>query len=177
MRRPSFISNLISKARNAAEQLYSPVELRALILFLLLGIAVLVARGGRSVYDWYYPAHRDTSEQHAIQKRDSVFLALSTKARVQDSLIFSLPEDSLVPHKTESASYVYKKQPLAHSIALNLASKAELLNLPTVGSATADLILQYRRERSGFRSLHELKNVRGIGEKRFDRMKEYLRLN
>lgn len=64
-----------------------------------------------------------------------------------------------------------------HSISLNLASKEDLTRLPGVGPATAELIMEYRSERGGFRRLDELMNVHGFGQTRYDRVKKYLKLN
>jgi competence protein ComEA len=51
------------------------------------------------------------------------------------------------------------------------------MKLPAVGEATAKLIMEYRKERGKFRTLSEIMNVKGIGPKKFERMKPYLRLD
>ncbi len=55
---------------------------------------------------------------------------------------------------------------------LNAADSLDLLELPGVGPALAGRILALRRERSGFQSIAELRDVRGVGEKRFARLAE-----
>lgn len=66
--------------------------------------------------------------------------------------------------------------PAAGSISLNTASAAELDRLPGVGPSTAAKILDYRREKGGFTSVDELMAVKGIGPKKLQSMRKYLRL-
>jgi len=50
---------------------------------------------------------------------------------------------------------------------LNTATQPDLEALPGIGPALAAAILAEREQRGGFRSIQELRDVRGIGEKRF----------
>lgn len=56
-------------------------------------------------------------------------------------------------------------------INLNLATKEELLKLDGIGEKTADSILQYRQNKR-FDSIEEIKEVKGIGENKFEKIKE-----
>jgi len=154
---------------------YSPRELRALGLFLLLGIVVLCYRGSRSLYAAFYPSEASHDKTNS-KVADSLFAALSAKAEKEDSLIFSLPEDSIAPRSMRRPAP--KGSTLAAgSISINNATKEQLLQLPGVGPSTADKIIEYRQKRGKFRTVGELGNVKTIGKKRFARMKSYLRLN
>jgi competence protein ComEA len=64
-----------------------------------------------------------------------------------------------------------KGLPAGTILNLNTASKQELMKLPGVGEATAERILLYREENGKFRKIEELKNVKGIGEKKFQKIK------
>lgn len=55
----------------------------------------------------------------------------------------------------------------AGPVNLNTATQEQLESLPRVGPAMAQRILDYRQENGGFRSVDELRNVSGIGEKTF----------
>ncbi|WP_307805264.1 ComEA family DNA-binding protein [Streptomyces spirodelae] len=52
-------------------------------------------------------------------------------------------------------------------ISLNSATKEQLETLPGVGPVLAQHIIDYRTEHGGFRSIDQLQDVNGIGEKRF----------
>jgi competence protein ComEA len=55
---------------------------------------------------------------------------------------------------------------------LNAASQPELEALPGIGPTLAKAIIAERQRRGGFRSVNELRDVRGIGEKRFADLKD-----
>jgi competence protein ComEA len=55
---------------------------------------------------------------------------------------------------------------------INTASAEELETLPGVGPAMAQKILEYRKANGPFKRVEELLNIKGIGEKSFQRMKD-----
>jgi competence protein ComEA len=65
---------------------------------------------------------------------------------------------------------------LAFSIPLDLnrVSVKDLCLVPGIGESLAKEIVSYRERRKGFRSVEELKNVRGIGEKKWKDLAEFL---
>jgi competence protein ComEA len=61
-------------------------------------------------------------------------------------------------------------------ISLNTATPEQLDQLDGVGPATAQKILEWRKEHGGFRSVDDLKQISGIGPKRFEALKDKLRM-
>ena len=57
-------------------------------------------------------------------------------------------------------------------ININTALAADLLSLPGVGEVMAERIIEYRDKNGKFRNPEDLKKVKGIGEKKFEDMKE-----
>jgi competence protein ComEA len=60
---------------------------------------------------------------------------------------------------------------------LNRVSIEDLCLIPGIGESLAQEMIAYRERRKGFRSVEELKNVRGIGEKKFQSFKTYFVIN
>lgn len=56
---------------------------------------------------------------------------------------------------------------------LNRVSMEDLCLLPGIGESLAREIITFRQRRRGFRSVEELKNVKGIGEKKYESFKAY----
>jgi len=56
-------------------------------------------------------------------------------------------------------------------IDLNRASFEDLCLIPGIGEALAREMIAYRERRKGFRSVADLKDVRGIGEKKYQNLK------
>ncbi|MFJ4684846.1 ComEA family DNA-binding protein [Streptomyces sp. NPDC088789] len=64
----------------------------------------------------------------------------------------------------------------AGPISLNTATLDQLDTLPGVGPVLARHIVEYRTEHGGFRSVDELRDVNGIGDRRFADLRELVRL-
>ena len=57
------------------------------------------------------------------------------------------------------------------AVNINTASPSELEALPGIGPAKAKAIVDYRQQHGAFKSVEELKNVKGIGEGIFSKLK------
>jgi competence protein ComEA len=69
-----------------------------------------------------------------------------------------------------------KPLPAAGSVSLNSADSKQLQTLPGVGPATAERIVEYRKEHGRFTAIEELLAVKGIGPKKLEKMRPYLKL-
>ncbi|MCR5034180.1 MAG: helix-hairpin-helix domain-containing protein [Clostridia bacterium] len=57
---------------------------------------------------------------------------------------------------------------------INTADSTQLQTLNGVGPATAQKIIDYRQSNGSFASVEDIKNVSGIGEKTFEKLKDYI---
>jgi competence protein ComEA len=74
---------------------------------------------------------------------------------------------------TAKAPKSTSKEPPKSPIDLNRAMSDELQQLPGVGPAMANRILQYRKDNRGFTSVDDLNNVNGIGPKKLEKIKPF----
>ena len=59
-------------------------------------------------------------------------------------------------------------------ININTAGKEELTELPGIGESTAEKIIDYRKEK-GFKKSEDIMNVKGIGKKKYEKLKKYIK--
>ncbi len=59
-------------------------------------------------------------------------------------------------------------------ININVGGINELSNLPGVGESLAKKIIAYREENGKFKKIDDLKNVTGIGDKKYESLKDYI---
>lgn len=87
--------------------------------------------------------------------------------------IVSDGEKIIIPAKGEGAVSVANPGITASGmININTADSTALQEIPGVGPATADKIIAYRNENGRFASKEDIKNVSGIGDKTYEKMKD-----
>lgn len=68
------------------------------------------------------------------------------------------------------------KKELNNKISINSASKEELMTLNGIGESKADAIINYRNENGLFKTIEDLKNVSGVGNSVFEKIKNNITL-
>ena len=95
--------------------------------------------------------------QKAVLKEDADLSALSLQEILYDGEIV------VIPYRKE-----YKL------ISINTAGIEELSLLPGIGPLTAQKIVEYRETYGSFHDTEELKNVKGIGDKKYEKLRAYV---
>ena len=94
----------------------------------------------------------------------------------------TVPSGSKVLIQTNGTGYrfsvtemsAFSKMTLGLSISLNGEDEEGLTALPGIGPATARAIVQERDRRGGFKDLHELKAVEGVGDKLLEKISPFV---
>ncbi len=89
-----------------------------------------------------------SNEENKEGKTDEIEIRLSRMA-ADKCLVFSIPID------------------------LNRVSTEDLCLIPGIGESLAQEVIAYRERRRGFRSVEDLRNVRGIGEKKYQSLRGF----
>ena len=61
---------------------------------------------------------------------------------------------------------------VADKVNINTATQTELETLTGIGPSLAEKIIQYRKKNGSFKKVEELKNVSGIGDNKFESIKD-----
>ena len=85
--------------------------------------------------------------------------------------VFSIPALLVLVALPLAAS---KKKPPLHPINLNTATATELQQVPGISPSTAAKILKMRKSYDPFKSVDDLRAIKGIGPERMEKMRKYL---
>lgn len=99
--------------------------------------------------------------------------------KLQDEMHYIIPKIGEVVRENESKLETNNNTNQAEvlktsQININTATIEELDKLPGVGEATANKIVNHRNDNGEFKSVEEIKNVNGIGDKKFEEMKDLI---
>ena len=93
------------------------------------------------------------------------------------SLSFDIDESKLnYTQENLSKSDDIKPKISVKSININTALKKDLLRLPEIGPITVERIIQYRDVFGPFKSIEGLLNIKGIGPKTQDQLKQFIQI-
>jgi len=79
-------------------------------------------------------------------------------------------EETLKRPPQSYPAFAPKTNPAPASVDLNRADERELTRVPKVGPVMAKRIVEYRRKIGAFKNISQLRNVSGIGAKKFQQM-------
>jgi competence protein ComEA len=119
-----------------------------------------------------------------LPEADLLRLNLAQKLRDEDKLyvprVGEFPEGQEEPGRGNTGmagATVGISSSSDNKININTADLVELDTLPGIGPTTAQKIIDYRNQNGPFKSIEEIKNVSGIGDKKFEEIKDKIKVN
>lgn len=104
-----------------------------------------------------------------------------TKSEITTKVVSEVPckcETITVNNCTDNDASTDNKEgdetSISDKVNINKASKEELMKLNGLGESKADAIITYRTNNGDFKTIEDIKNVSGIGEALFDKIKDFI---
>lgn len=130
------------------------------VLVLILGMTLL----------YYYSIHIPDNQS---QKRP-LMLGQAQDERDDDTLVLGRsqsqrPQDAATKNMSGAQLLTLNKK-----ININSSTKTDLEAIRGIGPRTAEKIVEYRQSHGRFKRVEDIKNVRGISGKKFNKIKMYI---
>ena len=131
----------------------------------------------------------DAIEKSGGLKEDADISKINLAFIISDGMKIYIPSinDTDEPKEDNTTEYITKESGVStitnmpdlnnkniEKININNADIKQLQTLPSIGESTAQKIIEYRNENGKFNSIEEIKNVKGIGDSKFEKIKEYI---
>lgn len=103
-----------------------------------------------------------------------IALVLSLTALFMQAPVAVISSTSVVWAQEDEAESVEapEEEEAATTVNINTAAAEELVTLDGIGEKTAQNIVEYREANGPFATIEDIKNVKGVGEKKFEKIKE-----
>ena len=145
----SRIADLIEKAEGTKEEAY--IEKLNLTYKLEDGMKI------------HIPTKQEYEEQQKIKQETNITEDVTNEYITTDSGISSIEKDK---------EDINSENTNNDKININKATQTELDSLPGIGPSTAEKIIEYRKEKGKFKKIEEIKEVSGIGEAKYEKIKD-----
>ena len=91
--------------------------------------------------------------------------------KISDNELIIIPNDSNVD-EVSGSNFANTAEEESGKININTADLSKLKEIPGVGDVKAKSIIDYREKNGGFKSIEDMKNIDGIGDKTFEKIKD-----
>jgi competence protein ComEA len=142
------------------------------LAMLALTMGVVLWIGWQAQQPVLTEAHSDTAPGSA----DSSPASTSGPAQVQASTATpaGVPTKPVATVSKKGATDVADKSSTSRLLDLNRASIEDIESLPGIGPVLAQRVIDYRKTTGGFQSVDQLREVKGIGAKKLERMRPFV---
>jgi len=139
---------------------FTPQERKAL-LFL---VTVLLLGSGITLYKKY---HSDFAPELLLKPKQNVVESNLSRTNL------NVVADTSTALPKETTPKIISEEKV-RQVNLNSATQEELESLPSIGPVLAKRIIEYRNQKGGFETIEEVKQVHGIGNKIFEKIRNYI---
>ena len=114
-----------------------------------------------------------------IGKFQSLIELIEVKGIGKKTLAKLLPYLEMIGDSTAVKAFLTVEESIEilGKININSASKSHLMSLTGIGEGKANAIIEYRKTNGPFKSIEEIKNVKGIGEGIFEKIKDKIEVS
>ena len=136
---------------------------------LLVKLAMLAATMGVVFWiGWTVPQSRYADADRGGSAQANEYFSVTSAPKEQSAAV---TETSIAGLSNTPRSMQVPSRSTLATLDLNRASEQELEALPGIGPVLAERIVEYRQARGTFRDVEELRKVKGIGKKKFERVR------
>ena len=112
---------------------------------------------------------RDVNLAEPLEDGMKVYIPSKDEVKEQEEISYNTSGSSIVNEKSKNIESRKNSK-----ININEATKEELDTLPGIGESTANKIINYRNEHGKFKTIEEIKEVRGIGDSKYEQIKDLI---
>ena len=117
----------------------------------------------------------DINNIDLVKKETEILSEICNEEIKNNACIINNPETSVVPNVLEkNEDIISDNSNQSSKVNINLATINELMTLPKIGNVKALSIISYRESNGNFKTIEDIKNVKGIGDTLFESIKEYI---
>ncbi|MEF9935274.1 MAG: ComEA family DNA-binding protein [Clostridium sp.] len=168
---------VVSVSKDKSEPIYSTKMIKAYVCGYVVSPGVYEVSGGDRLVDLVSRAGGLTKDADpkginlALEVKDQGYYRIPGVNEISSGQI----ENGATATSKDSAlstSGGIKSESKGETININTADKEQLKTLPRVGDAISQRIIDYREKEGNFKSIEDIKEVSGIGDKMFENLKD-----
>lgn len=173
-------SNILEVASNTDDKDNKDVDENIIMVHIIGGVAkpgvVKIKEGGRI---------EDAIEAAGGLTEDSDISNVNLAYVLDDGVKVKIPtiddesketEETYISEDSGKNVILQEDEKVGSIVNINKATQTELETLPGIGPSLADRIISYREQNGKFKKIEDIKNVAGIGDSKFENIKDFIKI-